>query len=65
MARYRNGDFAGAVKALEQAEEQVPGNILAWNGFFLAMAHWQQGNQDEARQWYQQFRRVDGTRETG
>ncbi len=53
MARYRNGDFAGAIQALQQAEEQVPGDILAWNGFFLAMAYWQLGNQDESRQWYQ------------
>jgi serine/threonine protein kinase/tetratricopeptide (TPR) repeat protein len=53
VARYRTGDFAGAIEALCKAEELWPNAIFAWNAFFLAMAHWQQGDQQEARQWYQ------------
>ena len=34
------------------------GDSLDW--FFLAMAHWQLGDKDEARKWYDQGRRVDG-----
>ena len=26
----------------------------AWDWLFLAMAHWQLGNKDEARKWYDQ-----------
>ena len=58
VARYRAGDFAGAIKALQKCDELIPSGHAALNDFFLAMAHWQQGNQDKARELYQ--RAVDG-----
>ena len=52
MAHYRTGDWGAAIKALERAEGLAPGKDLALNAFFLAMAHWQKGERDEARSWY-------------
>ncbi|NQT37336.1 MAG: tetratricopeptide repeat protein [Planctomycetes bacterium] len=50
-ARYRAGDWKGAIEALEKANElRFGGHAEDW--FFLAMAHWQLGNKTEARQWY-------------
>jgi serine/threonine protein kinase/Flp pilus assembly protein TadD len=49
-AHYRTGSFQEAVKALFKAsalEKDEPTNF-----FFLAMAEWQLGNQEEAREWY-------------
>jgi serine/threonine protein kinase/tetratricopeptide (TPR) repeat protein len=53
VACYRAGDWNQAIEALEKSEALKPGQIVAWNGFFLAMAHWQRGNQADARQWYE------------
>jgi tetratricopeptide (TPR) repeat protein len=48
---YRLGDWQAAVVALKESEELAPGGgIYSW--LFLAMAHWQLGQQDEARQYY-------------
>jgi tetratricopeptide (TPR) repeat protein len=52
IACYRTGNWQDAVNALEKSEELYPHEHLPFNGFFLAMAHWQLGHQDEARQWY-------------
>jgi tetratricopeptide (TPR) repeat protein len=53
-ARYRTGDWPGAIADLEKAiglrAPEVP--INAAEGFFLAMAHWQRGDKDRARQWF-------------
>jgi tetratricopeptide (TPR) repeat protein len=50
-ARYRAGDYRGAVTALEKAMGfRDGGDSFDW--FFLAMAHWQLGDKDQARQWY-------------
>jgi tetratricopeptide (TPR) repeat protein len=50
-ARYRAGDYRGAIAALEQSMAlRHGGDSLDW--FFLAMAHWQLGENDPARQWY-------------
>jgi tetratricopeptide (TPR) repeat protein len=53
-ARYRSGDWQGAIADLEKAiglrAPEVP--INAAEGFFLAMAHWQRGDKDRARQWF-------------
>ena len=50
------GDWRAAIdKSLKKSEELQPGQVAradAINAFFLAMAHWQLGEQDEARQWY-------------
>jgi tetratricopeptide (TPR) repeat protein len=54
MARYRSGDWKGAIADLEKAiglrNHDHPNNVN--NGFFLAMAHWQLGEKDKAREWF-------------
>jgi Flp pilus assembly protein TadD len=52
VARYRASDWAGAIEALEESERLAPDKLVAWNGFFLAMAHWQLGDKQKASQWY-------------
>jgi serine/threonine protein kinase/cytochrome c-type biogenesis protein CcmH/NrfG len=58
LANYRAGDWEGAIAALERSVKQRSGgtNVLASSSewFFLAMAHWQLGNHEEARHWYKQ-----------
>ncbi|MEX0676947.1 MAG: protein kinase [Pirellulales bacterium] len=51
-AQYRAGKWEDAIGSLTKSEELAPDRSLAFNGFFLAMAHWQLGRKDEARQWY-------------
>jgi tetratricopeptide (TPR) repeat protein len=52
VARYRAGDFEGAIAALQKFRE-LRKNDQEWsNPFFLAMAHWQAGHKAEARRWY-------------
>jgi serine/threonine protein kinase len=51
-AQYRAGDWHEAIDALKKSEELQPGPYTSFNAFFLAMAHWQLDEQDEARQWY-------------
>jgi serine/threonine protein kinase/tetratricopeptide (TPR) repeat protein len=51
VARYRAGDCKAAIADLEKSMElHNGGDSFDW--FFLAMSHWQLGNKDEARQWY-------------
>ena len=52
VAHYRAGDWKAAIEALERAETLAPDLYLAFNGFFLAMAHWRLDEKDEARKWY-------------
>jgi tetratricopeptide (TPR) repeat protein len=52
VAYFRAGDCKNAIAALEKAEELAPGRFLGYNALFLAMAHWQLGEKDKARQWY-------------
>jgi serine/threonine protein kinase/tetratricopeptide (TPR) repeat protein len=54
VASYRAGDWKAAVEALNQSDEMLKGAELSFNAFFLAMAHWQLGNKDEARKRYDQ-----------
>jgi serine/threonine protein kinase/tetratricopeptide (TPR) repeat protein len=53
-ARYRTGDWKGAIADLEKAiglrTPDYP--FTAEEGFFLAMAHWQLGEKDKAREWF-------------
>jgi tetratricopeptide (TPR) repeat protein len=50
-ARYRAGSWKAAIAALEQSMALGGGgNSIDW--FFLAMARWQMGEREEARQWY-------------
>ena len=51
MAHYRAGDWKAAIAALEKSLElRKEGDATEW--FFLAMAHWKLGRQDEARKWH-------------
>src|SRR5205807_2050808 len=52
VAHYRAGSWQAALDALTKAEGSAPGQHLGFNGFFLAMAHWQLGSKDEAHKWY-------------
>jgi serine/threonine protein kinase/tetratricopeptide (TPR) repeat protein len=52
-AEYRAGRWQAAVEALEKSSELKYYNV-ARTGFFRAMAHWQLGEKDQARQCYQQ-----------
>jgi len=54
VAQYRVGDWQQCIGSLKKSEELAPGQNLAFNAFFLAMAHWQLANKDEARQAYDQ-----------
>jgi tetratricopeptide (TPR) repeat protein len=53
VARYRAGDWGAAVAALEKSLALCKGGDCG-DWFFLAMAHWQRGEQDQARRWYDQ-----------
>jgi serine/threonine protein kinase/Flp pilus assembly protein TadD len=52
VAYYQAGDWKAAVDALERAVNLSgkQGDGMDW--IFLAMAHWQLGNKEEARRWY-------------
>jgi len=51
LAHYRAGHWDEAIEALEKATQlRASGDPSVW--FFLAMAHWQEGEKDQARQWY-------------
>lgn len=54
VAHYRAGDWPAAVEALMK---RVSGNDTGadgCDGFFLAMTHWQLGDQAASRKWYDQ-----------
>jgi tetratricopeptide (TPR) repeat protein/serine/threonine protein kinase len=51
VAFYRAGDWQAALHALKKSMAlQKGGNCHDW--FFLAMAHWQLGEREKARQWF-------------
>jgi tetratricopeptide (TPR) repeat protein len=51
IAHYRAGDGKAAVAALEKSMDlREGGDSFDW--FFLAMAHWQLGDKDKAREQY-------------
>jgi serine/threonine protein kinase/tetratricopeptide (TPR) repeat protein len=50
VAQYRAGDWPAAIAALDESCRRNKGG-LAHDHFFLAMAHWQLGHAEEARQW--------------
>jgi tetratricopeptide (TPR) repeat protein len=52
VALYRLGEWKDAVDVLKKSDEQLKGDLFSFNAFFLAMAHWQLGEQDQARTWY-------------
>jgi tetratricopeptide (TPR) repeat protein len=49
---YRTGNWKAAIEALKQAEELSQGQFFSSDAFFIAMAHWQLGDKDAARKWY-------------
>ena len=52
-AQYRAGDSKSALAAMENVKVLgSQGDSREW--FLLALAHWQLGNKDEARKWYDQ-----------
>ena len=53
VAQYRAGDWQAAVGAFEKADAMIEGGDRE-HRMFLAMAHWQLGNQDKARELYAQ-----------
>jgi tetratricopeptide (TPR) repeat protein len=66
VARYRAGDWRGAIEALTKSEELAPDRNLGTNALFLAMAHRQLGDEpralrwfDEADRWMQKTARTD------
>ena len=53
IAQYRFGDQKAAIASLEKSMElRQGGDSFDW--FFLAMAHWQLGEKDKARIWFDQ-----------
>ena len=52
VARYRAGDWAGAVAALEESRRLLGTEFESFNTFFLALAHGRLGDRDAARLWY-------------
>jgi tetratricopeptide (TPR) repeat protein/serine/threonine protein kinase len=51
VAHYRAGEWQPAVGALKRSMN-LPKGGDSFDWFFLAMAHWQLGEKDQARQWY-------------
>jgi serine/threonine protein kinase len=51
VAHHAAGDHRAAVFALKKSL-QLPGGQASSSGFFLAMAHWQLGEKEQARQCY-------------
>jgi serine/threonine protein kinase len=51
-AHYRAGDGKAAIAAIETSEVRAPGRFAAANGFILAMAYWQLGEKEKARDAY-------------
>jgi serine/threonine protein kinase/WD40 repeat protein/Tfp pilus assembly protein PilF len=51
VAHYRAGNWDDAIKALSKSHEIDRDREFAHNAFFLAMAHWQRGEKEEARRW--------------
>jgi serine/threonine protein kinase/tetratricopeptide (TPR) repeat protein len=52
-AYYRTGNWKDSIDSLTEAQKLHQGEIGS-DGFFLAMAHWQLGQKQEARKWYNQ-----------
>ena len=51
LAQYQAGDWKSAIAALEKSMElRNDGDSHDW--FILAMAHWQLGEKDKAREWF-------------
>jgi len=51
LALYRNGKWKEAIETLEQADALIDDGDQRYQ-FFIALAHWQHGDQDKALNWY-------------
>jgi serine/threonine protein kinase/tetratricopeptide (TPR) repeat protein len=51
LVNYRTGDWKGALQAAQESTSRTNGGDSI-DCFILAMAHWQLGEHDQARQWY-------------
>ena len=47
------GDWKAALEALNKRFALQNGGGTSWDWFFYAMAHWQMGNKEQARQYYE------------
>lgn len=54
VAQYRVGEWQAAIETLQKAEAALPDVDFGYNALVIAMAHWQLGRHDEARNWLQQ-----------
>ncbi len=54
VAEYRAGNWQDSVDAFRQADVLIGGDGDRQHRFFLAMAHWQLGNQAQAHEAYEQ-----------
>ncbi|HEV3443589.1 MAG TPA: protein kinase [Gemmataceae bacterium] len=54
VAHYRAGHWKSAIEALDKSMGLLKGEWESFNTLFLAMAHWQLGDNDKARQCYEQ-----------
>jgi superkiller protein 3 len=52
VALYRNGEYQEAIAALEKSLALSKDQLVADNGLFIAMARWQLGEKESARQWF-------------
>ena len=59
-ALYGTGRWQDAIETLKRADRLSGGKDHSYNAYFIAMAHWQLGNKEEARRWYDKGRGVDG-----
>ena len=55
LANYRAGRWKEAISALEMAVE-LDKTVDSRDGFLLAMAYWQSGDREAARNWYERAR---------
>ena len=49
---YHTGACKDSIAALEKSIELREDGVVSFQWFYLAMAHWQVGNKEQARQWY-------------
>jgi tetratricopeptide (TPR) repeat protein len=54
IAHYRNGQWSESMEAMNRSIAECPTTGTCGHFAFLAMAHWQLGQQDDARKWYDQ-----------
>jgi tetratricopeptide (TPR) repeat protein len=53
VAQYRKGDYEKAIESLAKSEEVLQDEQYSFNGFFLAMAHWQLDHKQEAKDFFE------------